>query len=99
MAGAHERLDTDLLRASGGRLFAKIGAEAIYAIGVCGGERALAVKLDDGGKRGLHAVVLALCERLGWLDSEESRALAQWSERRLFNRAGLEVGSLEVLPA
>src|SRR6185503_9938088 len=39
VSGSRKCLDTDLLAASGGRLFAKIGAEAVHAIGVVGGGR------------------------------------------------------------
>ncbi|MFT5292138.1 MAG: L-asparaginase II [Planctomycetota bacterium] len=98
VAGSRKRLDTDLMRATGGRLFAKIGAEAIYVIGQRGGDRALALKVDDGGKRGLDALVFGLLDRLGWLKADEREALAKWCETRLLNHAGLEVGSVEVSP-
>jgi len=100
IAGSHRRIDTDILRATEGRLFAKIGAEAIYAIGVCGGDRGLALKVDDGGLRGLHAFVMGLVDRLGLLVSDDEReALARWNDPVLRNHAGLEVGRVEpVLP-
>ncbi len=99
VAGSNKRLDTDLMRATGGRLFAKIGAEAIYVIGLRGGDRALALKVDDGGKRGLDALVFALLDRLDWLKAEERETLSKWCEARLLNHAGLDVGSVEVMPA
>ena len=55
---------------------AKIGAEAVYAVGEVGGGRALAVKLDDGGRRGLEPLVIALLERFGMLAPEELEARA-----------------------
>ena len=96
IAGNHGRICTAIGRASGGRLFPKIGAEAVYAVGEREGGRSFAVKLDDGGRRGLHAVVVALLEQFGFLSKAELDALGPWAERRVFNWAGLEVGRLEV---
>jgi len=89
--------DTDILRASGGRLFAKIGAEAVHAIGVVGGGRGLALKIDDGGARALNALVMGLLERLGLARPEELERLAPWRESRLENFAGIEVGRIEAV--
>jgi len=95
IAGVRRRLCTDLLRATGGRLFPKIGAEAVYAVGVRGAGRALAVKIDDGQPRGLDALVVALLEELGLLAPDELAALAPWRQRELENHAGLVVGRVE----
>ncbi|MCP3918351.1 MAG: asparaginase [bacterium] len=96
IAGSHKRLCTDLVRASGGRLFAKVGGEAIYAVGIRGADSALAVKVDDGANRGLYAVVVTLLRRLGLLEPDEDAALASWGETPLSNWAGREVGRIEV---
>lgn len=97
LAGKHERICTDLSRTTRGRLFPKIGAEAVYAIGVRGEGRGLAIKIDDGGARALHAVIVALLRRFRFASTEELAALEEWEERRLSNWAGLEVGRTEVL--
>lgn len=97
IAGSRKRICTDLSRESGGRLFPKIGAEGVYVIGVRGGDRGLAVKLDDGQPRGLHAVVMALLEKLELADDEEIARLSAWGKREIINHAGLTVGRLEVL--
>ena len=59
-----------------------------------------AVKVDDGGLRGLHALVIGLCDRLGLFESDAERdALARWRDPVLRNHAGLEVGRIDaVLP-
>ncbi|MDP6761869.1 MAG: asparaginase [Planctomycetota bacterium] len=97
IAGEHQRLCTDLARVTEGRLFPKIGAEGVYGIGVRGGDRGLAVKMDDGVARGLHAVVIALLERFGFATRAELDALAVWRGDPITNWAGQEVGSLEVV--
>jgi L-asparaginase II len=97
IAGHHKRLCTDLSRVSGGRLFPKIGGEAVYVVGVRGEDRGLAVKVDDGGTRGLPALVIGLCERFGFLKEQELAQLKGWRAGVLRNWAGLEVGRVEVV--
>jgi len=96
IAGSHKRICTDLVRETAGRLFPKIGAEAVYVVGVRGADRGLALKLDDGGKRGLHPLLLALLGRLGLASAAELARLAGYSEAVLSNHAGLEIGRVEV---
>lgn len=97
IAGQHGRLCTDLARVSGGRLFPKIGAEAVYVIGAVGRERALAVKVDDGHDRGYQGLVVELCRRLGWLDDVQVQALSGWAATGIENFAGERVGHVEVV--
>ncbi|TAJ07710.1 MAG: asparaginase [Planctomycetota bacterium] len=97
IAGTHQRICTDIARATRGRLFPKIGAEGIYVIGRAGTGQGLALKIDDGNDRALHALVVALLEKLGWADAQELAALARYRETPLVNRAGLVVGRTEVL--
>jgi L-asparaginase II len=96
IAGNHQRICTDIARVSGGRLFPKVGGEAVYAVGVRGGNRALAVKIDDGNYRGMHPVIVELLRRFGFARPEELAALESWEEKRLRNWAGREVGRTEV---
>jgi L-asparaginase II len=99
VGGSRKRLDTDLLAASLGRLFPKIGAEAIHATGLVGGGCGLAVKIDDGGERALPVLVVALLERLGLARAPELAALGPWREQTLRNHAGLEASRIEVVGA
>ena len=97
IAGEYKRLCTDIARVTRGRLFPKIGAEGVYAIGVRDRRCALAVKIDDGSRRALHAVVLGLLERFELLTKPELAALVHWKNARLTNWAGLDVGHTEVV--
>ena len=96
IGGSRGRVCSDLARVCGGRLFPKIGAEGVYVVGVRGADRGLAIKMDDGQRRGLHAVLLALLEQLGLATGDELARLAAWRDTRLVNYAGVEVGSIEV---
>lgn len=97
IAGEYKRLCTALVRASEGRLFPKIGAEAVYVIAHVGTGEGLALKIDDGSQRALHATVIGLLRRLGWLDAAAADSLERFAESTLTNWAGLEVGRTEVL--
>ncbi|MCE9596095.1 MAG: asparaginase [Planctomycetes bacterium] len=97
IAGNYRRLCTDLVRATGGRLFPKIGGEAVYVVGVRGKGVGLALKIDDGDPRGLHAVVVELLKRLGYLTPSEYATLSEWRAEVQRNWGGLEVGRLEVV--
>jgi len=97
IAGSSKRICTDIARASGGRLFPKIGAEAVYAVGLAGGDRAIAVKIDDGGLRALHALVIELLGRFEFVSNAELRQLETWRGTPIRNHAGQHVGRLEVI--
>ncbi len=97
IAGSRERICTDIARATKGRVFPKIGGDAVYGIGVRGHDRGLAIKMDDGSNRGLHAVLVALLRRFRFATEPELASLAGWEQRSLRNWAGLEVGRTEVL--
>jgi L-asparaginase II len=100
VAGGYQRLCTAILRASNGRLFPKVGAEGVYAVGRRSGPGAgdaFAVKIDDGGKLGLEPLVVDLLERFGWLDASELASLESYRDRVLKNRAGLVVGRTDVV--
>jgi len=97
LAGSHDRICTGIVRATQGRIFPKIGGDAVYGVGVRGEDLGLAIKMDDGSNRGLHAVLLGLLKRFGLLTEPELAALGAWEQERLRNWAGLETGRTEVL--
>jgi L-asparaginase II len=94
-----QSLCSDLARVSGGRLFPKLGTEAVYVVGIRGAGLGLAVKIDDGAYRAMNALVIDVLERTGHLSRAESDALAEWRAGPVKNWAGLEVGRLEVVRA
>ena len=97
IAGEHRRICTQLARVTKGRLFPKIGAEGVYVVGERGANRAFALKLDDGGLRGLHPFLIESLRRLEFLSGDEFSQLERWREHELRNWAGLSVGTIEVI--
>lgn len=96
IAGA-TRICTAIARVTRGRIFPKIGGDAVYGIGICAADRGLAIKIDDGSNRGLQPVVVALLSRFGFISSSEAEALAPWRQETILNWAGLAIGRTEVL--
>jgi L-asparaginase II len=60
---------TDLMRAMGGRVAVKNGAEAVFVAILPDQKRSIALKIEDGGTRASKAAVTALLVRLGALEA------------------------------
>jgi hypothetical protein len=62
-----DRLCTALMQAAEGRLFAKVGAEGVYCVGVPDAGLGMALKVQDGAVRAAEPAVVALLRWLGLL--------------------------------
>ena len=62
------RACTELMRAMGGRVAVKTGAEAVFVAIVPEKRMGIALKIVDGGTRGAEAAIAALLVRMGVLD-------------------------------
>jgi L-asparaginase II len=102
-SATEQRLDTEMMRASQGRLISKIGAEGVYTVGVLPSERwplglGLALKIEDGeDRRARPTVVIEALRQLGVLEGEALDALAPYARFSVRNHRGEEVG--EVRPS
>ena len=96
VAGTTDRFCTDVIRASEGRVFAKIGAEGVYAFGVVGEGVGFAGKVDDGDVRGLYPIMVALLAERGFISEAAVEALQQWGSTVIRDRNGAEVGHIEI---
>jgi L-asparaginase II len=104
MVAGRGRFDTALMRAGGGRIVAKGGAQGYQGVGVLpeaapGGRGVgLALKIEDGnGQRGTPPATLEALRQLGILDGLEASALAELEDfgpRPLYNYRHLPVGNL-----
>ncbi len=98
VGGVKGRLDSDLMRVTKGRVFAKVGAEAVFVIGVVGDDFGLAIKIDDGGDRGISYYLPTLLNDLGVLSDDELTELKPWNDPTIRNWDGLVVGKQETVP-
>jgi L-asparaginase II len=84
---------SEFLRATHGRFIGKLGAEAIYCVGVRGKNLGIAVKVEDGNlMRPLNPAVMSVLDQLGLLSDEEKESLKQFIEPVIYNVHNWEVG-------
>ena len=93
MVAGERRFDTRLMRAGGGRLLSKMGAEGVQVVGILGERMGIAVKIADGGRRAVHALTTALLIDLGLLDAG---AAADLYPHQVTTREGVPVGECKV---
>ncbi len=91
------RACTELMRACGGRVALKTGAEAVFLAIIPDLRLGIAVKVADGGTRGAEAAIAALLIRLGVLDAAHPAALKRL-DGRLTNWRGMETGTIRRAP-
>ena len=102
IGGTKGRFDTDLLRVARGKLICKVGAEAVYSVGVLPCQRfprglGLAFKMEDGSYRGLAPTVVETLAQIGVLDEMEVTQLASYHRPVIDNRRGLRVGEVRTI--
>jgi L-asparaginase II len=102
MIGGTKRFDTDLMRAARGKLICKVGAEAVYSVGVLPSERfprglGIAFKMEDGSYRGLAPAVVESLVQLGVLTGSEAAKLSPYHRPIVENRRGLKVGEVRAI--
>lgn len=98
------RFCTVLMRAFGGALIGKVGADGSYAIGVrssrqtarlgADGALGIAVKVEDGNIGALYVIVAELLARLDIGSPEQRAQLGAFHAPPMVNTMGIEVGHL-----
>ncbi|MBN2416084.1 asparaginase [bacterium] len=85
---------SDLIRATGGRLIGKIGAEGVYCVGLRQEGTGIAVKVESGSMAVLPPVVIGALEQLGFLSPGELRELERYRIMPNLNDRKRPVGSV-----
>ena len=67
MISDNNYFDTEIIKASHGKIISKGGAEGILCLGKLREGIGLALKVEDGSKRAKHAVGLHLIKQLDWI--------------------------------
>lgn len=91
------RACTELMRAMGGRVAVKTGAEAVYIAIVPEKRLGVAVKIVDGATRASEAAITALLVHLGVLDAAHP-VVARLLTDPMRNWRGMAVGGLRLSP-
>jgi L-asparaginase II len=88
-----DRLDTDLMRAAGTRLFAKVGAEGFYCAGIPSMKLGVALKVEDGSKRAAEPAILAVLRHIDAIGGAELDLLTKYAKPNILNTRNEVVGS------
>lgn len=92
-----DRLDTDLIRITQGRLFSKVGAEGFYCVGVPSMRLGVAMKVEDGALRAVEPALLAVLRSIDAISWDELKGLTRYAEPAILNTRGETVGSVRAL--
>ena len=97
MVGGTGRPCTDLMRALGGKLVAKVGAEGVYSASVVLLGLGIALKVEDGDMRSAPIALIAVLRQvLEWFktDATALETCRRHAEATIKNTRGLTVGTL-----
>jgi L-asparaginase II len=87
-----DRLDTDLMRAAGTRLIAKVGAEGFYTAAIPSMKLGVALKVEDGNKRAAEPALLAVLRHIDAIGAAEVDLLKKYAQPELRNTRQEVVG-------
>jgi len=94
MVAGRGRICTDLMRQTEGRIFAKVGAEGVYTLGIPGAELGIALKVEDGASRAVAPAVLGVLRKLDLISEDDFGALLAYGIPELTNSRGEVTGQL-----
>lgn len=96
MVAGTDRLCTDVIACTSGKIFAKVGADGVYAAFNINKMEALAMKVEDGSAKAVQPAFIKTMERLGWLNPKELSLLEKYWKLPVKNSRGSVVGEVEV---
>jgi L-asparaginase II len=100
IGGTKDRLDTEVMRATRGKLISKVGAEGVYTAAVLPSERwptglGIALKIEDGeNHRARPVAVIETFRQLGILDARSVDELKKYARFLITNHRGDSVGEV-----
>ena len=94
MVAGTGRCCSDTIRATGGDVIVKTGAEAVYVAIMPKLGLGLALKVDDGSTRGSEVALGALLKKLGAIDGNTYRELSPYFNPDVINSQGYRTGSV-----
>lgn len=97
MVAGEGRACTELMRAMGGRVTIKTGAEAVFVAIIPERKLGIALKIVDGGTRASEAAIAALLVHLGVLDPAHPAAQKRLAPVQR-NWRGIETGQVRTAP-
>ena len=92
-----DRLDTDLMRLTGTRLIAKVGAEGYYCAAIPSMQLGVALKVEDGSKRAAEPAILAVLRSIDAISATEFEKLGRYAQPRLLNTRNEVIGHVRTV--
>ncbi|NVK16346.1 MAG: asparaginase [Rhodobacteraceae bacterium] len=93
LVAGETRCCTNLMRAMGGKVAIKTGAEAVFIAILPEQKLGVALKISDGSTRASECAIAALMVSLGVLDADHPET-SKYINKMLYSRRGLECGSI-----
>ena len=94
MVAGEGRICTELMRRTEGRVFAKIGAEGVYCVGVPGAELGITIKVEDGATRAVAPAILGVLRELDLISEDDLGSMYGLVYPEELNTCGDVVGQL-----
>jgi L-asparaginase II len=95
MIAGKGRMDTELMKRFGDRIFVKTGAEAVSCVSLLGRSIGIAIKIDDGNLRAVSPVILEVLRQLKIIQNKEAEELHEYWIPPIKNNLGEKVGELK----
>ncbi len=80
-----ERICTELMRITGNKLFAKVGADGTYGISIFKEKISIAIKIESGNMKVLNIVVLEVLKQLGIISENDLSKLSKFYKIPVLN--------------
>lgn len=97
LVSGEARTDLAWMTAGGGDWVAKIGADAVQAIGIRSAGIGIAIKVADGAVRALHPTTYSVLEQIGLLDATRRDHLEPYRSATLRNARGNVAGDVRAV--
>jgi L-asparaginase II len=97
MVSGDARTDLAWMTAGAGDWVAKIGADAVQALGIRSAGLGIAIKVADGAVRALHPSTFSVLDQLGLLDTHRRTHLAPYRSTTLRNARGISAGDVHAV--
>ncbi len=91
------RIDAVVSEITGGRVIAKIGADAVYCLAIKDENLGIAFKIEDGSYSAINPMVIAVLKKLDLLTKDEAAALEEKFPPVLKNHRGEIIGTIEAV--
>lgn len=94
LIGGHNRFDSDIIKYTKGRIFAKGGAEGVLLFADFEKKIGGALKVLDGNNRAIPSIAMEVFLKLNLLNENEKKALHKWKEQIIYNVANKKIGKI-----